>query len=102
MIKLCNPMINSGPRCAVLYFFAHRVPQFIIGFHKFSSGYAILVPGYKFRGCQFEIPGYTRTAGGRRGLSYLLPPLFIHEGFLKLNLYVKASKSKLALMTFCV
>ena len=45
----CNH-VNYGPRCAVLYFFAHRVPEFIIGFHKFSSGYEILAPGYKFRG----------------------------------------------------
>ena len=36
--------------------------------HKFSSGYAILAPGYKFRGWQFEKPGYTRTVGGQRGL----------------------------------
>ena len=63
MMKLCNPMINCGPRCAVLYFFAHRVPQFIIGFHKFSSGYEILAPGYIFRVGQFETPGYTRTLG---------------------------------------
>ena len=48
------------------YTIYHRVTQFIIGLHNFiiglhnlSSGYATLVPGYKFRGCQFEIPGYT-------------------------------------------
>ena len=45
MIQLCNPMINCVTRCAVLYFFAHRAPQFIIRLHKFSSGYAILAPG---------------------------------------------------------
>ena len=72
MIKLCNPMKNCGPRCAVLYFFPHRVPQFIIGCHKFSSGYEILAPGYKFRRWQFETPGYTRTVGGRRGLAYYI------------------------------
>ena len=64
-------MINCGPRCAVFYFFAHQVPQFIIGFHKFSLGYEILAAGYKFHGCQFETPGYTRTVGGQRGLSYV-------------------------------
>ena len=81
-------MINCGPRCDVLYFFAHRVPQFIIKFHKFSiklctlrflaaqarwkpgTGYEILAPGYKFCGWQFETPGYTRNLGGLRGLSY--------------------------------
>ena len=63
MIKWRNPMINCGPRCAMLYFFAHWVPQFIIGFQKISSGYEILAPGYKFRGWQFESPGYTRTLG---------------------------------------
>ena len=35
-------------------------------------GFAILAPGYKFRGCQLEIPGYTRTARGWRGLSYAI------------------------------
>ena len=29
--------------------------DFIIELHNFSSGYAILVPGYKFRGWQFEL-----------------------------------------------
>ena len=42
--------------------------NFIIWLHNFSSGYAILVPGYKFRVLPFEISGYTRTVGGRRGL----------------------------------
>ena len=39
---------------------------------QFSSGYAILVPGYKFRGWQLETLGYTRTIGGRRGMSYYI------------------------------
>ena len=65
MVKLCNPMINYVTQCAMLYFFTHRVPQFTIGLQKFSSGYAILAPGYKFRGWQFETPGYTHTY--RRG-----------------------------------
>ena len=52
--------------CRVVLY-SHRVPPFIIGFHKFSSGYAILAPGYKFRGRQFETTGYARTLGGRRG-----------------------------------
>ena len=56
----------------MLYFFTDRVPQFIIGLHKFSSGYAILALGYKFRGWQFETPGYTHTVGGRRVLSYAI------------------------------
>ena len=59
--KLWHPMSKK----------VQRGPEFINGLHNFSSGYAILVPGYKFRGCQFEIPGYTRTIGGRRGLSYI-------------------------------
>ena len=46
----------------------HRVSQI-------SSGYAILAPGYKFRGRQFEKPGYTRTVWGRRGLSYVHCPM---------------------------
>ena len=57
------------------YNMAHRVTHFIIGLHNLSSGYTILssgytilVPGYKFRSWQFEIQGYTRTVGGRRGL----------------------------------
>ena len=44
----------------------HRGPKFIIGLHNFiigfynfSSCYAILVPGYKFRRCQFEIPAWS-------------------------------------------
>ena len=56
--------------------FYHQVTQFFIGLHNFiiglqnfSSGYAILVPGNKFHGGQFEVPGYTRTVGGRHGLS---------------------------------
>ena len=77
MIKLCNPMINCVTWCAMLYFFTHRVPQFIIGLHNFSSGYAILALGYKFRGWQFETPGYTHTVGGRRGLSYVCIEIFI-------------------------
>ena len=31
--------------------------------------FAHRAPGYKFRGRQFEKPGYTRIVGGRRGLS---------------------------------
>ena len=61
-----NPMINCGTWWAKSNNTAHQVPQFIIGlhnfiigFHNFSLGYAILVPGYKFRGCQFETPSYT-------------------------------------------
>ena len=59
--------VQHGTSGARIY---HRVTQFYHRVIQFSSGYAILVPGYKFRGCQFEIPGYTRTVGGRRGLSY--------------------------------
>ena len=61
--KLWHPMskkVQHGTSGATIY---HRL-------HNFSLGYAILVPGYKFRGCQFEILGYTRTVGGQRGLSY--------------------------------
>ena len=49
-----------------------RLHNFIISLHNFSSGYAILVKGYKFRGCQFEIPGYTHTVGGRPAWSVIL------------------------------
>ena len=46
---------------------AHRVTQLIIGLHNFSSGYAILLPGYKFCRLQFEILGYTLVRTVRRG-----------------------------------
>ena len=86
-------MINCGARWTKKYNMAHRVTQFIIGLHKFiigllhnfSSGYAILVPSYKFRGRQFEIPGYI-TVGGRCGLSYA--PTAIHRLLLHKCKYV--------------
>ena len=82
VLKFHNPMKSFGTRRGKKYNTAHRGPQFIIGLHNniirfvnFSLGYAILILiiliiGYKFCGCLFEIPGYTRTAGSRRGLSY--------------------------------
>ena len=42
--------------------------NFIIGFDNFSWGYAILVPGYKFRECQFKIPAYTCTVVAGAGV----------------------------------
>ena len=66
VLKYHNLIINCVTRCAVLYFFAHRATQFIFVLPKFSSVYAILVPGYKCRRWQFETPGYTRTVR-RRG-----------------------------------
>ena len=71
----CNPLfiIVSRKICNLVLKFHNPMSKSTkrhIGGHNLSSGYAILVPGYKFRECQFEIPGYTCTVGGRRGLSY--------------------------------
>ena len=40
MIKLCNPMINLGPRCSVLYFFIHGCQNLSSGstnFHRVTN-----------------------------------------------------------------
>ena len=40
MIKLCNPMINLGPRCSVLYFFVHGCQNLSSGstnFHRVTN-----------------------------------------------------------------
>ena len=79
----CDPVFQVVTReiCnLVLKFYRQNLSSghnFIVGFHNFSSGYAILVPGYKFRGCQFEIPGYTLNVGGRRGLSHAPKLIYI-------------------------
>ena len=75
-------MINRVAQCAVLHKRVHngtsgdtiyqRVTQFLLG-------YAMLVPGYKFHGWHFESPGYTRTVGGLRGLSYVFLKQDGHE-----------------------
>ena len=100
LLKFHNPMKICGTRFWIVapdekkkYNMTHREPQLIIGLHKFiiwfynfSSGYAILVPGYKFRGWQFEIPGYTCTVGGRRGLSY--------SGLVRIDFFVTSAANR--------
>ena len=40
-LKLHNPLTNSVTQYAVVYSFLQHQTQFIIGLHKFASGYAI-------------------------------------------------------------
>ena len=53
---------------------AHRVTQFFNGLNNFSSGYAILEPGYKFRGgnLKHRTGLHSYRVGRWRGLSVAL------------------------------
>ena len=92
MIKLCNPMINCVTPCAMLYFFAHRAPQFII---RLCTRLYIL---------QVTKLGYTHTVGSIKNCSFQMEigsrttlTYSMGENMCTLGLCIHTTKRKLPL-----